>query len=75
MKNLKSALIFHSGKVIFTGAHLRETIEQAYDELKLKLKKFEKINFEQKKEETEIEDSKVEAKVESKGSTRPIKSK
>ena len=26
LKNLKSALIFHSGKVIFTGAILRESI-------------------------------------------------
>jgi len=26
LKNLKSALIFHSGKVIFTGATLRTTI-------------------------------------------------
>lgn len=71
VKNLKSALIFHSGKVIFTGANMRETIENAYDELKVKLRRFEKIKFEQKKEETEIEDSKVESKV----PTRPIKSK
>ena len=54
VKNLKSALIFHSGKVIFTGASMRETIENAYDELKVKLRRFEKIKFEQKKEETEI---------------------
>jgi TATA-box binding protein (TBP) (component of TFIID and TFIIIB) len=40
LKNLKSALIFHSGKVIFTGATLRDPIEQAYDELKIKLRKF-----------------------------------
>ncbi len=33
---------------------MRETIENAYDELKVKLRRFEKIKFEQKKEETEI---------------------
>ena len=58
LKNLKSALIFHSGKVIFTGANARASIEQAYDELKVKLRKFEKIKFEQKREETEVEDNK-----------------
>ena len=42
LKNLKSALIFHSGKVIFTGATLRGSIEEAYDLLKIKLRKFEK---------------------------------
>lgn len=40
VKNLKSALIFHSGKVIFTGANSRETIENAYDELRIKLRRF-----------------------------------
>jgi TATA-box binding protein (TBP) (component of TFIID and TFIIIB) len=31
LKNVKSALIFHSGKVIFTGVKNRQHVEEAYD--------------------------------------------
>lgn len=36
MKNVKSALIFSSGKVVFTGAKNKDDIDKAFIELKMK---------------------------------------
>ena len=43
MENVKSALIFASGKVVFTGAKTKDDIDKAYLELKRKMEKFKKI--------------------------------
>jgi len=37
MENVKSALIFASGKVVFTGAKTKDDIDKAYIELKKKM--------------------------------------
>lgn len=37
MENVKSALIFASGKVVFTGAKTKDDIDKAYLELKRKM--------------------------------------
>lgn len=42
MENVKSALIFASGKVVFTGAKTKDDIDKAYYELKRKMEKFKK---------------------------------
>ena len=43
MENVKSALIFASGKVVFTGAKTKDDIDKAYIELKRKMEAFRKI--------------------------------
>lgn len=43
MENVKSALIFASGKVVFTGAKTKDDIDKAYIELKRKMEVFRKI--------------------------------
>lgn len=43
MENVKSALIFASGKVVFTGAKTKDDIDKAYIELKKKMEKFKRI--------------------------------
>lgn len=45
MENVKSALIFASGKVVFTGAKTKDDIDKAYYELKRKMEKFKKNWF------------------------------
>jgi TATA-box binding protein (TBP) (component of TFIID and TFIIIB) len=40
--SIKSALIFHTGKILFTGVTNREAMEVAFDELTRKLKAFKK---------------------------------
>ena len=42
MENVKSALIFASGKVVFTGAKAKDDIDNAYIELKKKMEAFRK---------------------------------
>lgn len=42
MNSVKSALIFGSGKVVFTGAKTKDSIDSAFNELKLKMIKFKK---------------------------------
>lgn len=42
MDNVKSALIFASGKVVFTGAKTKDDIDKAYIELKKKMEKFKR---------------------------------
>ena len=43
MENVKSALIFASGRVVFTGAKTKDDIDKAYIELKKKMEKFKRI--------------------------------
>jgi transcription initiation factor TFIID TATA-box-binding protein len=43
MEHVKSALIFASGKVVFTGAKNKDSIDNAYNELKKKMEKFKKL--------------------------------
>ena len=43
MENVKSALIFASGKVVFTGAKAKDDIDKAYIELKRKMEAFRKV--------------------------------
>jgi TATA-box binding protein (TBP) (component of TFIID and TFIIIB) len=40
MESVKSALIFASGKVVFTGAKTKLSIDNAFIELKKKMEKF-----------------------------------
>lgn len=42
MEHVKSALIFASGKVVFTGAKTKDSIDNAFTELKKKMEKFRK---------------------------------
>lgn len=42
IKEVKAALLFSSGKVVFTGATERSSIETAFIQLKKKLEKFRK---------------------------------
>ncbi len=42
MEHVKSALIFASGKVVFTGAKTKDAIDNAFIELKKKMEKFRK---------------------------------
>jgi TATA-box binding protein (TBP) (component of TFIID and TFIIIB) len=42
MEHVKSALIFASGKVVFTGAKNKDSIDNAFNELKRKMEKFRK---------------------------------
>lgn len=45
MEHVKSALIFASGKVVFTGAKTKDSIDNAFIELKKKMEKFRKSWF------------------------------
>jgi TATA-box binding protein (TBP) (component of TFIID and TFIIIB) len=42
IKEVKAALLFSSGKVVFTGATERSAIEIAFTQLKKKLERFKK---------------------------------
>ena len=45
MEHVKSALIFASGKVVFTGAKSKDSIDNAFTELKKKMEKFRLLWF------------------------------
>ncbi len=40
---VKTALVFSSGKIVFTGAQDMDQIEKAFEDLKKKLKKYKKV--------------------------------
>ena len=40
LEHVRSALIFASGKVVFTGAKKKDEIDNAFNELKRKMEKF-----------------------------------
>jgi len=40
LESVRSALIFASGKVVFTGAKTKDSIDNAFGELKKKMEKY-----------------------------------